>query len=88
MVGNISDVRSELVNRFEALERHDQLADMRMDRIENLVSSLNHQLIGLNKSIGDGQRLTNEMIGTQMSEQKIISDLATRLRAIEQKLAS
>jgi hypothetical protein len=88
MVANISDVRSEMVSRFEALGRHDQLADMRMDRIETLVSSMNLQLTGLDKSIGDGQRLTNQMIGAQISEQKIIGELTVRLRAIEQKLAS
>jgi hypothetical protein len=42
MISNISDLRSEMVSRFESLDGHNQVADLRMDRIENLASSLNY----------------------------------------------
>jgi hypothetical protein len=44
--------------------------------------------MGLNKSIGDEQRLMSEITAAQISEQKIIGEFAVRLRAIEQKLES
>ena len=43
------------------------------------------QTAGMNKSIGDGQRLVSEITATQTAHQKAIDDLARRLSALERK---
>ena len=45
-------------------------------------------MMGLNKSVGEEQRLMSEITAAQINEQKVIGEFAVRLRAIEQKLAS
>lgn len=42
----------------------------------------------MEKSLGDWQKLTNEVIASQMTEQNVIGNLAARIKALEKKLAS
>lgn len=76
---DFSELRNEMVRRFETLER-------RPERIENNVNAIQFQTAGMSKSLTEGERLDSVMVVTQSAQQRAIDELAARVARIEREL--
>jgi hypothetical protein len=76
-----STLRVEIKDSFQAVER-------RLERVESLGHSMSMQTIGMNKSIGDGERLMSEILARQSAQQQAFFELQNRVAKIERQIHS
>jgi len=84
---NLSDLRNEMISRFEKVDERFDAVLRRLDRIETNVTATQMQTMGMSKSLTDAERLDTAMLGTQFAQQRAIDDLAARVTQIERRLA-
>ena len=77
--GNLSDLRNELVARFETFDR-------RLERLENQMHAINLQTAGILKSLADGDRLDSATSAALSAQQKSITELYNQIAEIKRRL--
>src|SRR5882724_1328231 len=75
LTANLSDVRQEIINRLDTLDR-------RTERTEINVNSILMQLAGMSRSLTVGEQLTSQFATTQGLQQRAIDQLSQRLTKI------
>jgi hypothetical protein len=76
---NLSDLRNELVARFESTDR-------RLERLELQMHSIILQTAGVNKSLTDAERLDSATAATLAAQQRAIGDLYNQIAEIKRRL--
>jgi hypothetical protein len=76
---NISDVRTEILARFESVDR-------RLERIETNVAAIQLQTMGMSKSLTDAERIDSRILAIQSEQQKSVGDLYAKLADLERRI--
>jgi hypothetical protein len=78
MTANLSDLRAELLIRFQATDRT-------MDRMSESLRGIQTQLMGLNRWADTLDRDNNALAANYHAHDRAIRDLTTRVAALEEK---
>lgn len=80
---NLADLRTELVTRFDIMERRMDSMERTVGHLSLTVSQVDVKVTSLNRLIVGVQNDSQAVLGNQAALQRIVDDLATRVKKLE-----